>query len=151
MAGIVAVASSSTHADDGADAVAVGFITGEQIKLTANPVGADYLWALAIPSTSNAARSRISGEEEKTAYFTPDAAGVYAVTVNVDGTTYILRLTVTQLAQSTALEALRLSPVADSQVAVPAAGAALYWSSTQDALALKDATGDVFTVDLTAV
>jgi hypothetical protein len=151
MAGIVAVASSSTHTDSGVDEVAVGFIVGEQIRLTANPVGTDYLWAHSIPSTSNAARSRLSGEDEATAYFTPDAAGVYGIALIVDGTAYILRITVTQLAQSTALEALRLSPVADSRIAVPAAGAALYWSATQNALAIKDADGDVFTVDLTAV
>jgi hypothetical protein len=61
----------------------------------------------------------------------------------VSGTTYILRISVTQLAVSYALEALRLSPVADSQVATPATGVALYYSSTQSALCTKNSAGTV--------
>lgn len=151
MAGITAVASSKTHAASGVDVAASGFIAGEEIRLTATPTGTDYLWAMSRPSGSNALRSAIGGDDEATAVFTPDAVGIYAITVDVDGTTYILRISVSALAQTNAIDVLRLTPVADSQVSAPAVGGALYWSSTQGRLALKDSAGDVFTVNLTAV
>ncbi len=152
MAGIAASASSATHADSGADVSTSGFITGEQIGLQVNPTGTNYQWALTIPSSSNASRSRLSGDDESVAHFTPDAAGIYVVSVVVDSSTYFLRIAVTQLAQSTALESLRLSPVQDSQVAEPSTGLAVYCSSTQSgALAVKNADGDIFTITLTPV
>jgi hypothetical protein len=150
MAGITAIAASKTHAASGADVSDSGYITGETVALTTSPTGTNYLWSLAAPSGSNAARLRFAGEDTATASFTPDVAGIYAVAVVVDGTTYMLRLSVTQLAASTVLEALRLTPVADSQIAAPAVGHALYFSSTQNTLALKDSSGNVFKVNLTA-
>lgn len=150
MSGITAVSSTTTHAASGVDVSVAGYITGDQVVLTTSPTGTDYLWSLASPSGSNAARLRFAGSDTATASFTPDVPGIYAVAVVVDGTTYMLRLSVTQLAQSTVLEALRLTPVADSQIAAPAVGHALYFSSTQNTLALKDASGTVFKVNLTA-
>lgn len=149
MAGIVAAAASKTHAASGADVSDSGFITGEQVALSVTPTGTDYQWALAIPSGSSSARVRFSGDDTATASFTPDVAGIYSVSVVVDGTTYILRLSVTQLAQSTTLEALRLIPVADSQVPAPAVGVAVYYSSTRSALVVKDTSNTVRTVTLT--
>jgi hypothetical protein len=146
MAGINAIAGSATHAASGVDVAVSGFVTGETIALTAAPTGTDYQWALSAPSGSNALRVGLAGTDEAAAAFTPDVAGLYAVSVVVDGTTYILRLSVTQLVQSYALEALRFSPVADSQVPTPATGVALYFSSTQGALTIKDTSGDTHTV-----
>jgi hypothetical protein len=151
MAGISAVSSSKTFAAGGVDVAASGFLTGDQVALTTSPTGTNYQWALSRPSGSNALRGALSGDDEAKAAFTPDVAGIYAVSVTVDGTVYILRLSVTMLAQSTTLEALRLTPVADSQVPAPAVGHALYSSSTQGSLAVKNAAGAVFTVNLTAV
>jgi hypothetical protein len=149
--GITAVASTTTHAASGADVSVSGYITGETVALTASPTGTNYQWSLAAPSGSNSARLRFAGDDTSTASFTPDVPGIYAVAVVVDGTTYMLRLSVTQLAASTVLEALRLTPVPDSQIAAPAVGHALYFSATQNTLALKNAAGAVFSVNLTAV
>lgn len=146
MAGINAAASTTTFSASSADAAASGFITGDQVVLTTAPTGTDYQWSLAIPSGSNALRVRFSGDDTATASFVPDVAGIYAIGVVVDGTTYTLRLSVTQLAVSTALEALRLQPVTDSQIAVPVVGCALYFSSTQGALAIKGTDGVVHRV-----
>lgn len=146
MSGISAVAATTTHAASGPDVSVSGYLTGEQVVLTTSPTGSDYLWSLAAPSGSNAARLRFAGEDTATASFTPDVPGIYAVNVTVDGTVYALRLSVTQLAQSTALEALRLLPVADSQIAVPTVGVALYYSSTQAALSIKGTDGVVHKV-----
>lgn len=151
MSGITAVSSTKTHAASGVDVADSGFITGDAIALTASPTGTNYQWSLARPSGSNAARGALSGDASATAAFTPDAAGIYAISVTVDGVVYILRLSVAQLVQSTTLEALRMTPVADSQVPPPAVGHALYFSSTQNTIALKNAAGAVFTVNLTAV
>lgn len=148
MSGISAIGSSATHVASGVDASASGFITGEAVALTTVPAGTDYIWALSTPTGSNAARVRFAGEDDATASFTPDVPGVYAVSVTVDGVAYALRIAVTQLAQSYALEALRLLPVADAQVPAPAAGVALYFSSTQSGLAVKDAAGDVHLVTI---
>lgn len=148
MSGITAVASSATHAASGADVTASGFVTGETVALSTSPTGTNYQWALASPSGSNAARVRFAGDDTATASFTPDVAGVYAISVTVDGVVYALRLTVTQLAQSYALEALRLLPVADAKVPAPSAGVALYFSATQNALAVKDTGGVVHTVNI---
>jgi hypothetical protein len=149
MSGITAVAQTTTHAASGADVSVAGFLVGETIALSTAPTGSSYQWALSAPSNSNQVRSALSGATEATASFTPDASGIYAISVTVDGTVFILRITVTMLAVSTALEALRLLPVADAQISTPAAGIALYYSSTQSALSFKDAAGNVRKVTFT--
>jgi|1185.fasta_scaffold03947_3 hypothetical protein len=149
MSGITAISSTTTHAASGADVSVAGYLTGDQIALMTSPTGTDYQWAISLPSGSNALRAGLAGDDTATASFTPDAPGVYAVSVTVDGTVYILRIGVTMLAQSTALEALRLLPVTDSQIATPSLGAALYYSSTRNALAMKGTDGVVHTVNLT--
>jgi len=144
MAGIIAVAASASvlAAATAVDKNASGFITGEQIVLSTTPTGSAYSWGLSKQSGATA-RSDLDDGSAATPVFTPDVAGVYNITVDVDGTEYTLRLTVTQLAQSTPLEAVRFSPVADSAVPTPALGAALYYSSDQDALVTKLADGSV--------
>lgn len=151
MAGITAIASSKTHAASGVDVTASGFIAGEGITLTASPTGTDYLWSIALPSGSSAARVGFAGETEASASFTPDVTGLYSASVTVDGTVYVLRMSVTAIAASSLVQLLRLSPIADEEAPTPTVGGGLYWSSTQGALALKDSAGDVFTVDVTAV
>ncbi len=151
MAGILANSTSKTMVSSSAYATSTGYITGERIVLTATPPGTDYLWASGAPSSSSVARSELSAETGSSVYFVPDVAGYYVVTCNVDGTDYVIRLSVVSASLSLALaEGVRLSPVIDAQVPTPAAGVCLYYSSTQSALAIKDSDGDVFTVDLTA-
>jgi hypothetical protein len=59
---------------------------------------------------------------------------------------------VTEVATLTMSEAFRLQPVADSAVSNPAgATLVLYNSSTQGALVVKNSSGTVSTVNLTAV
>jgi hypothetical protein len=151
VAGITAAASTTSHAASGATATASGFICGEVITLTATPTGTDYAWSLSLPSGSSAGRVGFAGDDEAAATFTPDVDGTYTVTVDVDGTVYTLTLSAVNLAVTNSVQGVRLSPVADAQIPTPAAGATVYWSSTQDALALKDSSGDVFTVGVTAV
>lgn len=151
MAGITATASTGSHAASGIDATATGFIAGEPVTLVTSPTGTVYSWSLSLPTGSNAARVGFAGATSASASFTPDASGVYTASVDVDGTTYILRVTVANIALTSTIEGVRLQPVADAQIPTPSSGATLYWSSTQDALVIKDSAGDVSTVDVTAV
>lgn len=151
MAGITATATTGSHAASGADATASGFICAEAVTLVTSPTGTTYAWSLSLPSGSNAGRVGFAGETSASASFTPDVSGAYTVSVDVDGTTYILRITAANIALTNTVEGLRLQPVADSRMPAPSSGATLYWSSTQNALAIKDSAGAVSTVDVTAV
>jgi hypothetical protein len=151
MAGITAASASKTHTTTTVDASAAGFIVGESVVLGATPAGSSYIWAISLPSGSNAIRATLTSDDGAASSFTPDVPGIYTVYANVDGTEYVLRIAAIRLAQSNSLEAIRLTPVADAQIPAPAVGGTVYWSSTQDGLALKDAAGDVFTVNVTAV
>ncbi len=151
MSGINASSSSATHLNNGVDSSTTGFLTGEPVTLTDSVSGADYLWSIALPSGSNALRVGFAGETTNTASFTPDVTGTYTVTVTIDGVTHALRIGAADLAVTPTLAAIRMQPVADSQVATPTAGVTWFYSSTQGALCVKDSNGDVLTVDLTAV
>lgn len=151
MAGINASSSTAAHINNGVDSTASGFIVGEIVALTDSVSGTDYRWSLSAPSGSNALRVGFAGEDESAASFTPDVSGTYTVTVVVDGTTHVLRISAANLALTNQIEGLRLQPVADSQIPTPSTGGTVYWSSTQGALALKDSSGDVFTINVTAV
>jgi hypothetical protein len=151
MAGVNAVSSSKTHAATGVDVAVGGWVTGQEIALSTTPTGSGYQWAQSLPSGSNAIRAALSTDDDATVKFTPDAPGIYAISVVVDGTTYIIRLLVARLATSSGVDVLLLPPIADSQVAAPALGRALYFSSDQNAVCLKDPDDNVFTVDVTAV
>lgn len=151
MAGILANSGSVTHSSTSADAVKSGYVTAEQIVLTTTPTGVSYQWALAKPSGATA-RSDLSDDTNATPTFTPDVAGYYVITCTVDSVTvYVLRISVTQVTAATAVEALRLQPKSNASVPTPSTGVALFYSSDEAALCIKDASGDVFVVDVTAV
>ena len=154
MAGILANSASATMVagDTAVDNNRSGYLTGEKITLTTNPTGSTYSWGLAAPSGSAAARSALNDDDAATVTFTPDVGGYYVVTCTVDGSTfYVLRLSVTAAVVGVTQEALRLQPKADSAVTAPSSGVALYYSTTQDALAIKKPDGSVHTIDITAV
>jgi hypothetical protein len=138
MAGIIAIAATGQvqSGDTSADNNASGFLTAEQIALATTPTGSSYSWGLSRPQGSTA-RADLNSLTDATPVFTPDVAGVYCITCDVDGTPYTLRLSVTQLAVSHPLEALRFSPVTDAQVEAPTLGAAMYYSSDQGRLVTK--------------
>lgn len=153
MAGILAVSAEQvmTAPDTAVDKSVSGYVTNSQITLSTTPTGSSYSWAIAKPSGSTA-RAALSSATAEAPVFTPDVPGYYTVSVVVDSTTtYVIRISVTQTAITTSYEAIRLSPKADASVPAPALGVAMYYSSDQDALVIKDAAGDVYTVDLTAV
>ncbi len=137
-------------ADTSADNSVSGYIVGEQVTLTASPAGSSYAWALSKPSGATA-RSDLSATGSSSVTFTPDVGGYYVASVDVSGTTYVLRLAAVAIGTVSSVSALRLMPLADSQVPTPASGAALYFSSTQGAPAVKLPNGSVSTIDLTAV
>ncbi len=151
MAGILANSATVSMTSGSPDASQAGFLTGERVVLSATPTGSLYSWGIAVPNGSAAGRSSLSDDTDNNPTFTPDVAGYYVITVNVDGTTYVLRLAVTNTAVSYVTQAMRLSPVRDEQVEAPSVGLALYYSSTQGALCVKNPTDHVFTVNLTAV
>jgi hypothetical protein len=151
MAGLLANSVSVSMVSGSADASQAGFLTGEQIVLSTTPTAASYSWGVAKPSGSSG-RAALSEDDVAAPVFTPDVAGYYVFTCTIaGGTAYVLRANVTALAVASPTQALRLSPVTDAQVEAPAVGMALYYSSTQSALCVKDANDDVFTVDVTAV
>lgn len=152
MAGINASSSSKSHTNTGEDVAVSGFIAGEVIELTDSISGTDYLWTVALPSGSSAARVGFAGEDESSASFTPDVSGTYTVSVVIDGVTHHLRIGVARLAFTNAVEGVRLTPVTDSQVPTPATGLTEFCGADHgNVLCVKDANGDVFTVDVTAV
>lgn len=136
--------------DTSADNAVTGYVVGEQIILTATPVGTSYSWAISKPSGASA-RASLSDTDTGTVKFTPDAEGYYVVTVNVSGTDYVLRIAAVAVGTVSALSVANLLPLEDDQVPAPATGASLYFSTTQDALAVKFPDNSVSTIDLTAV
>lgn len=153
MAGILANSVSKTMSagDTSADNVVTNFVAGERITLSTTPTGSAYAWTISAPSGSSAARAALYGDTEASPFFTPDVGGTFLVTCSCDGTNYVLRITTQAAAVSEPAEALRFSPRSDTTIPAPAAGVALYYSSDQNALCVKDASGAVFTVNLTAV
>lgn len=141
-------ASIEMTSSDPADTQA-GFLLNEEIALTTNPAGTLHGWALARPAASGSAA--LDDDDAATAHFIPDVAGTYVATCNVDGTVFRLVMDVAQQSVSTVVEALRLPPRSDESVAAPTIGYALYNSSTQGSLAVKNSDGDVFTIELTPV
>lgn len=136
--------------DTSADNTVAGYLLSETVVLTATPVGTSYSWGIAKPSGATS-RSDLSDSTAAAPVFCPDAAGYYVITCTVDGTSYVLRIAVSQVAISTPYEAIRLQPMTDAQVTAPSVGACLYWSATQNKLAIKLANGSVSTVDVTPV
>lgn len=151
MAGILANSASVSMGSGTADNTKAGYVVGEQIVLTTSPTGDAYAWAISMPSGSAPARAALSADAVAAPRFTPDVAGIYTLVCDVDGATFILRLSVTMRATNSLAQALRFSPVPDASVAAPSLGVTLYFSSDQNALVVKDPAGNLATVDTTAV
>ena len=151
MAGITATSASASVSSPTVDNTASGFVAGERVTLGTSPSGTSYQWGMAAPTAPSVARSRLSTETAAAPTFVPDVGGTYALSCVVDGTSYALRITVQSPTIAEPVEAVRFSPRTDSSVPAPAAGVTMYFSSDQDALCVKDSSGDVSTVDLTAV
>ncbi len=135
MAGINAIAAAHSGTDLNGSTV-FGYVTGEQIAFSTTPSGTAYQWTLSKPITSTD-RAELLLADTAAPKLVPDVGGYYTIAVVVDGTTYYAILVVAEAADVIDVEAIRMAPVADSTVSQPAAGAKLYWSSTQNALALK--------------
>lgn len=153
MAGILANSASQTmvSGDTEADKSVTGYVIGEQITLTTYPTGTNYVWGHAIPSGSSTTRAGLSSTTAAAPTFTPDTSGTFLVNVNVDGTTYVIRIGVVAISTSETLQTFRFLAVSDTSVPTPSQGATLYYSSTQTALCVKQTDGTVYTVDLTVV
>jgi hypothetical protein len=141
-----------TADDASADNAVSGYLTGEQITLSVTDSSPSSVsWGQAIPSASSSSRSGLDDDDQVTAKFTPDVGGYYTITANVDGTTYVLRISVVAVPQTTLEGVLGLQPMTDAQVPTPSSGVNVYYSSTQSALAQKDSSGTVSTIDITGV
>jgi hypothetical protein len=128
MAGILANTVSVTMTSGTVDGVQSGYITNEQVTLSADPSGSSYAWGAAKPGGSTS-RAALSSSASATPVFTPDVAGTYTITCDVDGTVYVLRITVTAVAITSVANAHRMSPVTDNSVPTPAKGQTLFASS----------------------
>lgn len=141
MAGILANSASQTMVagDTSADNVVSEYVRLEKVTLTTSPTGTNYLWTLTSPDGST-----LSDSDGESPSFVPTVAGTYVVNVDVDGTTYAIRIGVLSAATSTpATDCVSFQPMADAQVAAPALGSKIYWSSTQGGLSQKLAAGTV--------
>lgn len=142
--GILANSASVAMTTSAASDSRPGFVAGERIALSVNPAGTNYAWSQAGPPGSSPTRAAISQANSPAPSFVPDIAGTYALVCTVDAaTTYVLRLTVTQVVTATSTEALRLSPLRDEQVAAPVLGFAVYHSATLGAPAYKSPDNSV--------
>lgn len=145
MSGILANSASKQmlSGDTAPSQTVAGFVAGEQIVLGAFPAGTGYQWGTAIPSGSAAARSKLSSKTDVAPTFTPDVAGPYVITVNVDGTTYSVQLTVVAAATMNAAGGLRFFPLTRAAVPAPSSGHSLFDSQDDGFASVKDAAGNV--------
>lgn len=150
MAGIIADSASQTMGagDTSADNSRGGYLTRERITLSTNPTGSTYAWGLAAPVGSAAARSALTDSAAASPTFYPDVAGYYVVTCTVNGSTfYVLRLSITQAAVSTSVEAVRHQPKTNTAITAPALGQAVFHSSDTSLLSAKRSDGTVRTLE----
>lgn len=130
-------------AETAADKAVSGYLTFERVTLATSPTGSSYSWGLSIPQGSSSDRSGISSTSVAAPTFLPDVGGEYVATCTVDGTFYVIRISVTKTAVATTQEALRLQVKADASVAAPGTGSAIYHSDELDHLAEKVAGSTV--------
>lgn len=134
MAGITAASASKSlvSGSTSADNTVTDFVALERIVLGTSPTGTAYLWTLSVPS---GARATIDDDDASAPSFTPDIEGTYLVTVDVDGTAYVLRITVVQTEVSNQIIVLRVQKVGRAAVATPGSAAAVnVFHSTESAL-----------------
>lgn len=147
MAGIIANSASKTMVagDTSVDNSVTGFVTREPITLSVTGTPSAVAWAIARPSASVAPLTT----DTLSASFTPDTEGFYVLTAVVDGTTsYVLRISATQVAHITTLSATRFMPIPNASVPAPATGRTLFCSSEVGGLAVKLPNGTVLTVQV---
>lgn len=151
MAGIIATSATTNNSSDtAADQSVSGYLSGEAIVLTATPSGTAYSWAFSKPSTSR--RAVLTSATASNPQFTPDVSGMYVAVLTLDtSTTYILRIQVLELGSALDISTVRCLELADAQVPTPAAGANLYYSTTQGSLAIKRPDASIETINTTAV
>lgn len=130
--------------DTSADNSVSGYITNEQITLTVTDASPSSIrWGQAIPSASTPARSGLDDDDVAQVVFTPDVGGFYTITAVVDGTTYVLRISVASAAQNTVEGSLGFQPLTDASIPTPSSGRNLYYSSDEADLVTKDSSGTV--------
>jgi hypothetical protein len=147
MAGILCNSSSQTmvSGDTSPDKSVTGYARNERITLTTYPTGTTYSWSLTLPASSSTAA--LTDDTDAAPSFVPDTAGTYLVSVDVDGTTYVIRIGVLAVSVSTPTETIHFEPMADAQVPAPSMGLNVFYSTTQGALASKNPAGAVAPLD----
>jgi hypothetical protein len=154
MAGILANSASKTMVagDTAVDKAVSAYLRSERITLSTNPAGTAYAWGQSIPVASSMARSALSATTGASVTFIPDVAGTYVVTCTVDlVTSYVIRIAVIDVVNTSQEQIRSMTPVADTQVPTPGTGVNLYYSSTQSKLAYKTTTGAIYTLNSTVV
>lgn len=149
MAGILANSVTQTmgSGDTAADKTVTGYLINEAIALSTFPAGTAWLWGIAKPSGATV-RSNLNATSVAAPAFVPDAEGWWTITCTVDSTTtYVIRISVLALTQTTIAQAWRTSPVADATVPDPPAGEALFFSKDVGRWRAKDSSGTVRDVD----
>ena len=152
MAGILANSASKQMVSGNSPETVIGYVAKEQITLSVTPTATAWTWAMSIPSGSAAAKSALSSTSVASPTFTPDVGGIYTVTFSSGATSYSLGITVVAPSVSVPVNAILMMPVADASVTAPTIGLKLYCSSTQsNVLCIKNTSGTVYTVNVTAV
>jgi len=147
MAGILANSAAVTMVSASSPEVKAGFVTKQQVTLTADPVGSAYSWGQAIPAGSVSAFSALTSTVNATTRFTPDVAGEYVITCDVDGTFYTLRMTVVAVTAVPTVGGTRYLPVADASVPAPSNGETVFYSSGVSRLRVKASDDSVRDLD----
>jgi hypothetical protein len=99
-----------------------GFARSEQVLLAVTPVFSAYLWTLARPAGSSAARAYLSSSTAASPVFTPDVNGEFILTCT-DGTTfYDLTISVTVVAPAEIAHHVRMPAVRRDEVPVTPGG-----------------------------
>lgn len=142
MAGIVATSATTNNSGDtAADKSVSGYLTNEEITLTASPAGSSYSWSLSAPSGSS--RAALTSTTDADPRFTPDVDGFYVVSLTVDGVEYVLRAAVVSTGVVATLGNTRYLPETNAQAPAPSSGVTLFYSSDSSSLAFKDTGGVV--------
>jgi hypothetical protein len=148
VAGILAnsITATMVAGDTAESKIVSGYLRNERIALSAYPAGTTYRWTLVNPSGSSPIKAQLSDYTSATPSFVPDVGGTYLITAAVDDAVYVIRIGAIDTAASDPVEAIRLTPRADSQVAAPGLGQVLYYSSDRAGLVAKNADGSVAAV-----